>query len=173
MDDGTLWAATQNGRVFVSRNINDAAASVTYTRIDTAAQPQRFPSSTTVDTTNPNHAIVSFSGYNSSTPTTPGHVFDVVFDPATGTATWKDISYDLGDMPVSDTAYDAVTGDVYASTDFGVYRLAAGTTTWTVPAEGLPRVAVYSLTLADGEKFGQRLLWAATHGRSAYRLEIR
>jgi hypothetical protein len=173
LDDGTLWTATQNGRVFVSKNSNDAAASVTYTRIDTAAQPQRFPSSTTVDTTNPNHAIVSFSGYNSTTPTTPGHVFDVVFDPATGTAAWKDISYDLGDMPVSDTAYDAVTGDVYASTDFGVYRLAAGTTTWTTAAEGLPKVAVYSLTLADGEKFGERLLWAATHGRSAYRLEIR
>ena len=76
-------------------------------------------------------------------------------------------------MPVSDTAYDAVTGDVYASTDFGVYRLAAGTTTWTTAAEDLPKVAVYSLTLADGEKFGERLLWAATHGRSAYRLKIK
>ena len=42
-----------------------------------------------VDPGNPYHAFVSFSGYNAYTPTTPGHVFDVTYDPASGTATWK------------------------------------------------------------------------------------
>ena len=165
--------ATSRGRVFVSQNANATEASVTYKRIDTDAQPGRFVSSTTVDTTNPNHAIVTFSGYNSNTPTAPGHVFDVRFDPVTGTATWTDLSNDLGDLPITDSAYDAVTGDVYVSTDFGVYRLASGSTTWTTAADGLPRVAVYSLTLAAGKQDGARILWAATHGRGAYQIRIK
>ena len=43
----------------------------------------------------PNHAWVSYSGFNATTPTTPGHVFEVTYDPGAGTATWVDVSYDL------------------------------------------------------------------------------
>jgi len=173
VDDGTLWLGTSRGRFFVSRNANAPGPDVSFTRIDTDAQPNRFISSTTVDPTNPNHAIVTFSGYDSNTPLTTGHVFDVVFDPATRTATWTNRSYDLSDMPVLDSAYDDATGDIYISTDFGVYRLPAGTTSWITAADKLPRVAVYSLTLAAGKKDGQRLLWAATHGRGAYQLRLK
>jgi hypothetical protein len=60
------------------------------------------------------------------------HVFDVVFDP-TSTATWTDISYDIGDQPVNDAVLDVATGDI--STDFGVYRLVSGTEAW------IPRTA--------------------------------
>src|SRR5204863_310549 len=125
-DTGTLWAATSTGRVFVSKNANAAPASVTFTRIDTDSQPQRFPTSVTVDPSNPNRAIVTYSGYNSNTVSTPGHIFDVVFDPAAGTATWTDISYDFGDVPALDSAIDPATGDIYVSHDFGVARLVAG-----------------------------------------------
>ena len=172
-DGGTMWATTSSGRVFVSTNINAAAASVTFTRIDTAAQPNRTPSSVTVDPTNANHAIVTFSGYEASTPTLLGHVFDVVFNPATGTATWTNISYDIGDQPVNDAVYDATTGDTYASTDFTVLRLVKGTQTWIVAADGMPNVAVAGLTLADAKQSGDRLLYAATHGRGAYRLRLK
>jgi hypothetical protein len=34
-----------------------------------------------------------------------------------------------GDLPVTDLVRDDVTGDLNASSDFGVLRLAAGTTT--------------------------------------------
>ena len=61
-------------------------------------------------------------------------------DPATGTATWTDISYDIGDQPVNDAVLDTATGDVYISTDFGVYRLVSGTQTWIPAADGLPTV---------------------------------
>jgi hypothetical protein len=178
-DDGTLWATTGGGRVLVSKNANAAnAASVTFTRVDTAAQPNRVPSSVYVDPENSNHAIVTFSGYNATTPTLPGHVFDVVFSPATGTATWTDISYDLLDQPVNDAVLDAVTGDIYISTDFGVARLAAGTQTWVPAATELPTATVSGLTLVTvqknghGVQKGDRLLYAATHGRGAYRLRL-
>jgi hypothetical protein len=171
-DSGTLWAATSNGRVFVSKNADGPAASVTFSRIDTAAQPTRFPSSVSVDESNPNHAIVTYSGYSTSTPGIPGHVYDVVFDPVAGTATWTDISYDLGDQPILDSAFDSTTGDTYVSTDFGVNRLVSGTTTWIPAADGLPTVTVSGLRLTYA-KSGTRTLYAATHGRGAYRLKLR
>ena len=173
-DGGTLWAATSNGRVFVSKNANDPAASVTFTRIDTSStlEPNRFPSSVSVDESNPNHAIVTYSGYSTTTPAQPGHIFDVVFDPTLGTATWTDISNDIGDQPVLDSQFDSGTGDTYVSTDFGVNRLVSGTTTWIPAADGLPTVTVSGLRLTFG-KNGSRSLYAASHGRGAYRLKLR
>jgi hypothetical protein len=168
-----MWAGTGAGRVLVSKNVLAAPASVTFKRVDTdAAQPNRAVSSIFVDPTNPNHAIVTFSGYESNTPTTPGHVFEVVFDPTSGTATWTNISYDLGDQPIDDAVLDVATGDVYVSTDFGVDRLAAGSHTWVTAADGLPPAAVSGLTIANGTN-GDRLIYAATHGRSAYRLRLK
>src|SRR5207249_3181973 len=107
-------------------------------------------------------------GYGAYTPTTPGHIFDVTFDPATGKATWKDISYDLGDAPVTGIAFDDLTGDLYISTDFGVGVLHAHSTSWTPAAPGLPTVAVYGLTISSSA----RVLYAATHGRGAWRLSL-
>src|SRR5262249_58537792 len=62
---GTLWAGTRRGRLFVSQNADAADANaVTFTRIDTPSTPTRFISGIAVDPTNPNHAFVSFSGYD-------------------------------------------------------------------------------------------------------------
>jgi len=58
------------------------------------------------------------------------------------------------------------------STDFGVNRLAKGTTTWIPAAGGLPTATVSGLRLTY-QKSGTRYLYAATHGRGAYRLKIR
>ena len=163
-----LWSATRRGRVFISTNANATAASVAFTRIDTSAQPTRFVSGIAVDPENPYHAYITFSGYNAYTPTTPGHVFDVTYNPATGKATWKDISHNLGDQPITGVAYDSQKGYVYISTDFGVLML-QGTSTWWVPAaKGLPRVAVYGLSLS----VSGRVLYAATHGRGAWKLKL-
>ena len=79
-----------------------------------------------------------------------------------------DISHDLPDLPITDVAYDDVTGDLYASSDFGVMRLAAGSSTWVVAGTGLPMVEVPGLTIVPE----QRLLYAATHGRSAWSLKL-
>ena len=87
-DEGTLWAATRIGRVFVSKNADLATArNVAFSRIDTPTTPGRFVSGIAVDPADANHAWVSYSGYNAYTPATKGHVFDVHFNPNTGTAT--------------------------------------------------------------------------------------
>jgi len=164
----TAWAATTTGRVFVSSNVDaEPASAVSWTRLDDdAVTPNRFVSSIYIDPADGNHAWVSYSGYNMNTPATPGHVFEVTFNPGTGTSTWVDRSYDFGDLPVSDLVKDA-NGDLYAASDFGVLRLAAGTTTWTSAAPGMPNVEVTGLTILPGN-----ILYAATHGLSAWRLNL-
>jgi hypothetical protein len=172
-DHGTMWVGTRRGRLFITQNADaEPASAVTYTRLDTPSQPRRFVSGISVDSTDPLHALVSFSGFSAYTPAQPGHVFDVRLDPVSHTATWTDLSSDLGDQPITDVVLDAATGDVYAATDFGVNRLPSGSTSWIPAADGLPKVSVYGLTLAPGKHPGDRLLYAATHGRGAWRTEL-
>ena len=109
-----------------------------------------------------------YSGFSASTPATPGHVFLVDYNPGTGSATWTDVSFDLGDLPITDVARDDVNGDLYASSDFGVFRLAAGPTSWTAAAPGMPKVEVAGLTIVPGA----RRLYAATHGLGAWLLNL-
>ena len=168
-DLSTAWVATTTGRVFVSHNVNaEPASAVTWTRLDDTAtnDPNRFVSGIYVDPSNPHRAYLSYSGYNLTTPGTPGHVFLVHEDGAA--ATWTDLSGDLADLPINDVVLDRNTGDLFASSDFGVLRRTAGTTTWTLAAPGMPNVEVAGLTIVPGK----RILYAATHGRSAYRLKL-
>ncbi|MFG1780065.1 exo-alpha-sialidase [Micromonospora sp. NPDC049048] len=166
-DSSTAYAATSTGRVFVSRNVDaEPASAVTWTRIDTAATPNRFVTSVHVDPADPARAWVSYSGFNSNTPATLGHAFEVRLA-GTG-ATWADRSYDFGDQPITDLVRDDVTGDLYAATDFGVLRLARGSTTWVKAARGMPNVEVAGLTVVPGE----RVLYAASHGLGAWQLAL-
>ena len=170
-DVGTLWAATSAGRVFISKNSNAAASAVTYTRLDSlsTASPGRFVTGIAIDPKNSNHAWISYSGYNFNTPTTPGHLFSVNYNASANTATWTSLDgSSLGDLPVTGVAYDSVTWDLYASSDFGVTRLPNGTTTWLLAGIGLPQVEVAGLTIVPGA----RKLYAATHGRSAWALTL-
>jgi hypothetical protein len=170
-DSGTLWAATQTGRLFISKNADAPASTVTFMRLDTLAtnDPQRFVSGIAVDPTNPNRAYVSYSGYSFNTPTTPGHVFLVTYNPVGPTATWTDLSHDIDDLPVTGIAFDDVTGNLYASSDFTVMVLLPGTTDWLLAGDDLPNVEVAGLTIVPSK----RTLYAATHGRSVWRLKLK
>jgi hypothetical protein len=169
-----MWVATTTGRVFISKNANDGAGSVTYIRLDTlasaTADPQRFVSGITIDPANPNHAWISYSGYNFNTPSQPGHVFEVTYN-GSNDATWTGLdgsgATSFPDFPATDVARDT-NGDLYVSNDFGVLTRGHGTTTWAVAGEGLPMVEVPGLTIVPGA----RKLYAATHGLSAWQLTL-
>jgi hypothetical protein len=165
---GTIWAATSAGRVFITDNADAAAAGVVWHRVDPVANdPGRAISAIAVDPANAHHAWISYNGYNVNTPTTPGHVFEVTWT-GTGTATWVDVSHNLPDFPITAVVQDDVTGDLYAASDFGVMRLAGGAGIWAVAGSGLPMVEVPGLTIVPSA----RILYAATHGRSAWSLAL-
>ncbi len=177
-DTGTLWAGLRRGRVFVTSDADDAPSTVTFFRIDTSAQPTRFVSGIDIDQSNPNHAFISYSGYNAyaaASHTATGHVFEVRYNPGSHKAKWSgDLAGGdpstggLGDQPITGIAVDWHTGDVFVSTDFGVFVRKSGNTTWQPAGAGLPPVAVYGLTI----DVNARVLYAATHGRSAWRLDL-
>jgi hypothetical protein len=175
-DSSTLWAATSTGRVFFSSNADAAAGSVVWERLDSSSgvDPNRFVSGITIDPANPNHAWISYSSYSSLTSATPGHVFEVT---RTGpsTATWTSLDGSgataFPDFPATAIARDSVgagNGDLYVSNDWGVLRLPNGSTNWEVAGTGLPNVEVAGLTIVPGA----RILYAATHGRSAWKLKL-
>ena len=165
-DKGTMWVATRRGRVFVTHNADakDPNA-VTFTRVDSAATPTRFVSGISIDPNDADHAIASYSGYDayaSAAGTATGHLFDLRAD---GTA--SDITGDLGDEPLTAVVVDWAQGAVYVGTDFGVLARNATADPWGAVA-GLPVVAVYGLTYDESH----RELYAATHGRGVWSLEL-
>ncbi|HEV2041258.1 MAG TPA: hypothetical protein VGT81_14680 [Casimicrobiaceae bacterium] len=168
---GTMWAATSPGRVFITDNADAAATSVVWKRVDpNPAQlntPSRAISEIYVDPANAHHAWISYNGYNVNTPGQPGHVFEVTWG-GSGAAIWVDRSYNLPDFPITAVVRDDLIGDLYAASDFGVMKLANGATLWTVAGAGLPMVEVAGLTIVPSA----RILYAATHGRSAWSFQL-
>ena len=132
--------------------------------------PPRFVSGITIDPANPNHAWISYSSYSSLTPQTPGHVFEVTRT-APSTATWTSLDSPGGtpfpDFPATGIARDS-NGDLYVSNDWGVMLLANGSVSWVPAGTGLPMVEVAGLTIVPSA----RILYAATHGRSAWKLTL-
>src|SRR5881275_3138944 len=173
-DAATLWAATTTGRLFISKNADVGAHSVTYARLDSLAanSPGRFISGIAVDPADPNHAWITYSSYSAITPATPGHVFSVTYSPGPGTATWTNLDGTGGpafpDFPATGVAFDSGRGDLYVSNDWGVLRLPNGSTDWEIAGTGLPQVEVAGLTIVPSA----RKLYAATHGRSAWLLTL-
>jgi hypothetical protein len=167
-DKNTMWAATKTGRLFVSENVAAPAPKVTFHRIDTPDTPGRVVTGIAIDPKNPKHAWISYNGYSAYTPSEPGHVFEVRYNSKTNHATFTDRSFDLGDQPITGIAFDGATADLFAATDFGVLRLPRGSSQWLVAGTGLPQVGVYALTISPDA----RVLYAATHGRAAWRLAL-
>lgn len=194
-DHGTLWAATTAGRIFVTHNADASVPSaVTWLRVDNSAagnSPTRFPSGITVDPNNPNHAWISYSGYNAVTPTTPGHVFSVTSHGAVGDGTFTNLNVEAGtsafptpgndgDLPIADIVRDDATHTLYVATDFGVLRGDNdGTGGWHVTA-GMPRYEVMHLEIEPSSRVPtctghgpcKRVLYAATHSQGIWQMKL-
>src|SRR5207237_8691463 len=158
-DHGTLWATTSAGRIFVTHNADASdPATVTWHRIDNATSPTRFPSSIYPDPSNVNHAWVTYSGYNAVTPTTPGHVFNVIEGTGAGSGTFTNLNVEAGtatyptptndgDLPVNDVVRDDAKGMLYVASHFGYLRGDLdGTGGWHV-TNGMPRFEITRLAI--------------------------
>jgi hypothetical protein len=167
-DAGTLWTATNFGRLFIARNANGLASAVEFVRIDTPAMPNRFVTRIVADRSNPNIAYISYTGFTTITPTTPGHIFRAVYDPARRQATFTSLDFDLGDIPINTIAFDDRRGDLYAATDFGPLILRDGSTSWQLAGIGFPEAVMVDLDLVAD----QRVLVAATHGIGIFYLSL-
>jgi len=148
-----VYSGSFGGKVFTSPD-----GGTTWQDVTKAPLPPRFVSAFAVDPANPADVYVSFSGFSSTTPTAPGHVFHST--DAGSTWTRFDTALDL-DLPVNALARNG--GIVYVGHDLGVVGTLDGGATWNPIGTDLPHVSVFSLQYHKAGK-----LFASTHGRSAW-----
>lgn len=151
----TVYAGTNGGRVQAT---TDDGGSWT----NGAGLPGRWVTSLAVSPTNASVAWAGVSGFNTATPSSPGHVFATT----DGGRTWRNASGNMPDVPVDALAVDGM-GTLYAGTDVGVLASTDGGATWAPLGIGLPNVVVSGLVLrADG------MLYISTSGRGVWSLTV-
>ena len=110
-----------------------------------------------INSHNPNILYVTLAGFEKKKK---------VFSSQDGGKAWKNISYNLPNIPVNDIAY--VTGsydDLYVATDLGVYHKSKGDRYWTCYSTDLPYTQVFDLEI----QYATQSLFAATYGRGIWR----
>jgi photosystem II stability/assembly factor-like uncharacterized protein len=153
----TLYAGTDDGRMWITRNTGGSWTEIT------AGLPTRWITHVSVDPTDANLAYVSVSGFRNGDPT--AHVFRTT----TGGTSWQDISGNLPDGPVNDVLLDPRDRTrIYAATDVGVFQTTDAGATWTPSGSGLPLVPIADLEATDTST--STVLTAATFGLGMYRL---
>lgn len=158
----TVWVGTSDGLIQVSTNAG-SGSTATFTNVTKTPLPNRFVSEIAVDPGNTQRAVVVYSGFESNTPGTPGHVF---LTTNLG-ATWINISGNLPDVPVTSVALNPATpNQIFIGTDLGVFQTIDGGQTWERPGQGMPMLATFAVRY----QAATRTLFAATHGRGIYRL---
>ncbi|MFN0083814.1 MAG: hypothetical protein ACKVX9_00360 [Blastocatellia bacterium] len=159
-----VWAGTGDGLVQVTTNAG-ALSQAVFTNVTRGPLPNRYITDIALDPHDARRAIVSYSGFNSSTPSTPGHVFETDDQGAR----WRDISGNLPDLPANSIAIDPLSpGTIFIGNDIGVFRTVDGGAVWERLSNGMPGAAV----LVVRYHAASRSLVAATHGRGVYRLQL-
>jgi hypothetical protein len=129
--------------------------------IDKAPLPNRYATDVAVSPLDASTLWVTYSGFNSATPGSPGHVFRST----DGGTSWVDVSDNLPDAPANAVAIRPdQPNEVYVGTDVGVYVSFSGGGGWARMDNGLPNAAVTSLAVNRTTN----LLAAATYGRGVW-----
>jgi len=161
---GTVWRSPDNGATLA--NWKDIT---TGTLGGGATLPPRSVTDVAAHPTDPDTVFVTFSGFGSSTPTMPGHIFKATSGDGFVTWAWVDVSSNLPDIPLNAIVVDPSSpSTIYVGTDVGVFRTTDGGISWSEFGNGLPNVVVADLVLnATGNK-----LRAATYGYGMWEIEL-
>jgi hypothetical protein len=107
-------------------------------------------------------------GFNANTPTTPGHVFQVVCTADCASFTWNNKTGNLPDIPAdSIIANPKFPQQVFAGTDWGLYYtndITAASPSWTRFENGLPHAMIWDMQIDRGST----TLSVWTRSRGAY-----
>ena len=95
-----------------------------------------------------------------------------VWRTADGGATWTGIDGNLPDLPVQSIVADpANPTHLYIGTDMGIFVTTDGGHTWAIELTGFPDSVADALVMFAGSA-GNRTLYAFTHGRGAWRVNL-
>lgn len=145
-DDGTVSLTTDGGT-----NWETISSSL----------PDRWVTKVLASRFEPETFYVTFSGYRFGEDN--GHVYKT----EDNGATWTDIGTGLPDIPINDIVQDR-WGILFLATDVGVLASDDEGTNWEVLGDNLPSVVVTDMHIDETNNY----LYAATYGRSAYKMNI-
>jgi hypothetical protein len=156
-DTNTYYAGTDDGKVWRSTN-----RGVIWTDVS-AGLPGRWVTRVTPDPVDPLVVYVTESGFSNDVQSA------LVFRSGDRGATWSNISANLPNAPANDLVVDpADPQTLYLATDVGVWMTRNGGAGWGPLGAGMPIQVVADLTLHASS----RRLFAFTHGRSAWSLDL-
>jgi photosystem II stability/assembly factor-like uncharacterized protein len=140
---------------------------ITWTEIDGAPLPNRYATALRFAPGSSTTLYVTYSGFSSVTPNTPGHLFTGTV--STNGATWTEIDGSgphttLPDLPFNDIVINPTNGHLYAAADFGVFFSANNGHTWVRKDHGLANSPVFQMQYDASNN----TLVAATHGRGIW-----
>ncbi len=157
VDSSIIYAGTGDGRLWVTTN-----GGGTWTDIS-AGLPLRWVSRVVADPESTNVAYVTLSGFRQYD--SAAHVFRT----RDFGQTWTNIGASLPDVPVNDLIVDpAMPTNLYIATDLNVMYSTDRGLNWSVLGTALPGVTVHDLAFHAGS----RRLYAFTHGRSVWSIDV-
>ncbi len=170
-------AGTNDGNVQLGYGMNqgvqDSANWVDLTAAN-AVLPNRPIMDVTVDVddaANPAARATGYAalgGFDQNTPSTPGHVYQVICQNNCATFTWRNVSGNLPNIPVNAiTVNPNMPNQVFAGSDWGLYYtddVSAASPTWYRFENGLPRVMIWDMAIDRGFS----TLAVFTRGRGAW-----
>jgi hypothetical protein len=162
-----VYTGTTAGHVY---RTDDGGNTTTWTDV-TGTLPGKPISSIWVDPGNADHLLISTGGLLSTGFPGGGGGANPqsVFQSSDGGATWTDVSGDLPVIPANAVVADPSSATTfYVATDGGVYRTTDSGANWLPFDNGIPIVPVADLAVDPA----LHMLYAATFGRGAYKLDI-
>jgi hypothetical protein len=140
------------------------------TKWDRSRPRTGWVSSITISPSEPKTVFATYSSFDEGT--NKGHVWKSL----NGGQAWKNLDgsgrTSLPDIPVHTLVLDPRNLEhIYVGTDLGIYVSLDGGATWSVENSGFPNVIVQFLTI--GEFSGTEKLFAFTHGRGAWEVELK
>lgn len=152
-NDNVRIVGLNTGRVFATTTGSSTMINVT------GSIPAKYIARAVIDPSNPSTAFVTLSGFNVADGQ---HIWKT---PNLGTTPFSPSGAGIPDIPVNAFVIDPLdSNSMFAGTDIGVYHSADGGVTWDPYGSGLPRVAVFDMSIQNSN----RVLRIATHGRGMW-----
>ena len=156
--------AENNSNILVVSNYNGVEKSIDggYTYIDIKGNlPNAYVTDIAFDPNDDDVIVVTYGTYSYDN--------QKVFISTDQGASWQNITYNLGNMPVRSVVIDHTDNStIYLGTEIGVYKKAMSENTWSSYSENLPNMTVMELEIM----YGSNTLRAATWGRGLWEYSL-
>jgi photosystem II stability/assembly factor-like uncharacterized protein len=158
---GLLWAGTDDGNVWVTRDSGKGGWTKLNDKI--TGNPGYWVSRVAASPSDPGTAYVSYTGFRND------DFRPFIYKTTDHGQTWRSIAGDLAEGPVNVVREDVRNPNLlFAGTDFGVHVSIDGGAHWTKMKNNMPTQPVHDLKIQPREND----LIVATHGRSLFIADI-